>query len=88
MTKADLVDQLATRLHLPKLQTERFVTLFWQSIMDALEAGNHVELRALGAFGCAPVRPGRAAIPKPAPRWQSWRRPSPGSSPAKRSVSW
>lgn len=64
MTKAELVDQLATRLQLPKLQTERVVTLFWQCIMDALEAGDHVELRGFGSFRVRARQPRLGRNPK------------------------
>jgi Bacterial DNA-binding protein len=45
MTKAELVEQVAATLALPKRQAATVVQLFWQSIMDALEAGDHVALR-------------------------------------------
>ena len=42
MTKAELVDQGAATLALPKQQTETVVHLFWQCIMDAVGAGDKV----------------------------------------------
>ena len=50
MTKAELVDKVAATLQLPKHQTETVVTLFWQCIIDALGAGDKVELRGFGSF--------------------------------------
>lgn len=50
MTKAELVDQVAQTLQLTHRQTDQIVTLFWQSIMDVLEAGEHVEIRGFGSF--------------------------------------
>ncbi len=50
MTKAELVDHVAARLQLPKHQTATVVELFFQSIMEALEAGDKVELRGFGSF--------------------------------------
>src|SRR5215468_12595850 len=57
MTKAKLVEQVAATLALPKRQAETVVQLFWQSIMDALEAGDHVELRGFGSFRVRARRP-------------------------------
>jgi integration host factor subunit beta len=50
MTKAELVDQGAATLALPKQQAETVVNLFWQCIMDAVGAGDKVELRGFGSF--------------------------------------
>jgi len=50
MTKVDLVDRVAATLQLPKHQTERVVELFFQCIIDALEAGDKMELRGFGSF--------------------------------------
>jgi len=50
MTKAELVDKVAATIQLPKHQTETVVTLFWQCIIDALGAGDKVELRGFGSF--------------------------------------
>jgi len=50
MTKAELVDQVAATVQLPKHQTEAVITRFLQTIMDALHAGKSVELRGFGRF--------------------------------------
>src|SRR5438270_10020037 len=50
MTKAELVDKVAATIQLPQHQTETVVNLFWQCIMDALHAGDKVELRGFGSF--------------------------------------
>jgi nucleoid DNA-binding protein len=50
MTKAELVDHVAATVQLPKHQTETVVTQFLQAIMDALHAGQSVELRGFGRF--------------------------------------
>jgi integration host factor subunit beta len=50
MTKAELVDYVAERVQLPKYQTEAIVTGVLQGIMDALRAGDNVELRGFGSF--------------------------------------
>jgi integration host factor subunit beta len=50
MTKAELVDKVAATIQLPKHQTETVVNLFLQCIIDALGAGDKVELRGFGSF--------------------------------------
>ena len=50
MTKAELVDQVATTVQLPKHKTESVLTQFLQGIMEALQAGDKVELRGFGRF--------------------------------------
>jgi nucleoid DNA-binding protein len=50
MTKAELVDQVAATVQLPKHQTDAVITRFLQAIMDALHAGESVELRGFGHF--------------------------------------
>ena len=50
MTKAELVDHVAEHVQLPKHQTEAVVTCVLQGIMDALRAGDTVELRGFGSF--------------------------------------
>jgi nucleoid DNA-binding protein len=48
MTKADLVDQVATTVDLSKAQTEAVLTQCLQAMMDALQAGESVALRGFG----------------------------------------
>ena len=50
MTKAELVDQVATTVDLSKSQTEAVLTQCLQAIMDALQAGESVDLRGFGRF--------------------------------------
>jgi nucleoid DNA-binding protein len=50
MTKTELVDHVAAAVQLPKHQTETVITQFLQAIMDALQAGQSVELRGFGRF--------------------------------------
>src|SRR2546426_4575741 len=50
MTKADLVDQIAAMVQLPKNKTDAVITRFLQGIMDALHAGDKVDLRGFGSF--------------------------------------
>jgi nucleoid DNA-binding protein len=39
MTKAELVDQVAAAVQVPKNQTEVVITQFLQALMEALQAG-------------------------------------------------
>ena len=50
MTKAEIVDQVAATVQLTKHQTEAVITQFMQGIMEALQAGDSVELRGFGSF--------------------------------------
>jgi len=50
MNKAELVDRVAATVQLPQYQADAAVTLFFQGIIDALCAGEHVELRGFGSF--------------------------------------
>src|SRR2546421_991500 len=50
MTKAELVDHVAATVDLSKSQTEVVLTQCLQAIMDALQAGESVELRGFGRF--------------------------------------
>src|SRR5262249_55976973 len=50
MTKADLVDQVATAVQLPKHQTEEVITRFLEAIMAALQTEQRVDLRGFGSF--------------------------------------
>jgi nucleoid DNA-binding protein len=50
MTKAELVDQVAATVQLPKNKIDAVITRFLQGIMEALHAGDHVELRGFGRF--------------------------------------
>ena len=61
MTKAELVDQVAATVDRSKSQTEAVLTQCLQAIMDALQAGESVELRGFGRFHLRhrPSRPGR-----------------------------
>ena len=50
MTKAELVDHVAATVQLPKSQTDAVLTQCLQAIMDAVQAGEAVELRGFGRF--------------------------------------
>src|SRR5215510_8988453 len=50
MTKADLVDHVAATVQLPKSQIDAVLTQCLQAVMDAVQAGEAVELRGFGRF--------------------------------------
>jgi len=50
MTKADLVDHVATTVDLPKKQADQVVQIVLDSIISALHEGEKVELRGFGSF--------------------------------------
>ena len=61
MTKAELVDQVAATVQLSKAQTDAVLTQGFQAIMDALRAGETVDVRGFGRFQLRhrPARTGR-----------------------------
>src|SRR5215471_15071726 len=50
MTKTELVNHVAATIPLPQHQIDAVITGFLQGIMDALHAGDSVELRGFGSF--------------------------------------
>ena len=64
MPKAELVAQVALKTELTKKQTAKVVDLFLQCIIEALQAGDKVELRGFGSFRCRVRRPRQGRNPK------------------------
>ena len=50
MTKADLIDSLATEFELSKRQVGEMIDMVLQEIMDALKKGDKVQLITFGSF--------------------------------------
>ncbi len=50
MTKADIVDRVASATGLTKIETEAVVDGFMQTVLDAVVEGERVELRGFGTF--------------------------------------
>ena len=50
MTKAQIVERIATATGLTKLETEAVVDGFMLTVIKAVEQGEHVELRGFGTF--------------------------------------
>jgi DNA-binding protein HU-beta len=50
MTKADIVDVIASSTGLTKVETEAVVNGFMETVIDAMKRGEHIELRGFGSF--------------------------------------
>ena len=50
VTKADLIDRIATGTGLTKIETEAVVNGFMTTVVQALQEGDSVELRGFGSF--------------------------------------
>ncbi|MEE9187524.1 MAG: HU family DNA-binding protein [Bacteroidota bacterium] len=50
MTKADIVDTIASATGLTKVETEAVVDGFISTVIDALKEGKNIEIRGFGSF--------------------------------------
>jgi integration host factor beta subunit len=50
MIKADLINKIAKEMNISKQEAESGVNLFFQTIKEALERGEEIELRGFGSF--------------------------------------
>ena len=50
MTKSDLIELVAEKLHLPKGKAELIVNCIFDSMEDALKRGERIEIRGFGSF--------------------------------------
>ena len=50
MTKSDLIEVVANKLHLPKGKAELIVNCIFDSMVDALKKGEGIEIRGFGSF--------------------------------------
>lgn len=50
MTKADLVEKVATEAEMTKKDAEQLVEIIFESIIDSLNKGEKIELRGFGSF--------------------------------------
>lgn len=64
MTKADLVDRVASGTGLTKLETEAVIDGFLYTIMTALVRGGAVEIRGFGSFRVRERAPRTARNPQ------------------------
>ena len=51
MTKADLIEEVSRVVEIPRREAEVVVETMLQSIVQALRAGDKVEIRGFGSFG-------------------------------------
>jgi integration host factor subunit beta len=75
MTKSELIDAIAARADLTKARAELVVNCVFDTMTDALKAGQGIEIRGFGSFTVRPYKPyaGRNprtgnAVPVPAKR--------------------
>ena len=64
MTKADIVNRVATATGVTKLETEILVDGFFKTITDALANGDHIEIRGFGTFRTKKRQPRTARNPR------------------------
>ena len=64
MTKAELVEKVADRIHLTKKQTEVIVNILLTCVTEALSDGDKVELRGFGSFRIRQRNPREGRNPK------------------------
>lgn len=50
MTKADLVERVASEAEMTKKDAEQLVEIIFESIIDSLNKGEKIELRGFGSF--------------------------------------
>ena len=58
MTKADLIESVASKVDLPRMQAERAVNTVFDDIIEALKEGEKVNISGFGAFSVS-TRKGR-----------------------------
>lgn len=60
MNKTDLIQEVARKMGLPKAQAGKIVNTMLETMMDALNAGEKVQLTGFGVFEpkCRPARQG------------------------------
>lgn len=64
VTKADIVDKIATQTGLTKFETKAVVDGFLLSIIEALAEGKRIELRGFGVFSVKSRKPRMARNPR------------------------
>lgn len=57
MTKSELIDALAERSNLTKARAESVVNCVFDSMTEALEQGEGIEIRGFGSFTVRPYKP-------------------------------
>ncbi len=57
MTKSELIDAVAARGELTKARAELVVNCVFDSMIDAMKAGEGIEIRGFGSISVRPYRP-------------------------------
>lgn len=69
MTKADIVEKVASGTGLTKLETEAIIEGFLNTVIHSLREGNGIEIRGFGSYKVKKKIPGMPEIPAPAKRF-------------------
>lgn len=64
MTKADIVDKIASGTGVTKLETEAIVEGFFSTVIDSLKNGNNIEIRGFGTYKVKKKNARQARNPK------------------------
>jgi DNA-binding protein HU-beta len=64
MTKADIVDKVASGTGLTKLETEAIIEGFFKTVIEALKEGNGIEIRGFGSYRVKKKNARQARNPK------------------------
>ncbi len=64
MTKSVLVELLASRANIPKVESEKIVNSFYESMVEALKRGESIEIRGFGSFRIRNYKPYTGRNPK------------------------
>ena len=83
MTKADLVEEVIRVTELPRKESEAIVETIFESIIQALQTGDKIEIRGFGSFRTRQRRGRSAATPRLARRLMCPPSAFLSSSPAK-----
>ena len=64
MTKADIVEEIASKTGLTRKETAEVVANFIAAVKGALKEGKHIEIRGFGTFRVAVRKPRAARNPR------------------------
>lgn len=64
MTKADIVDKVASGTGLTKLETEAIIEGFFKTVIEALKEGHGIEIRGFGSYKVKKKNARQARNPK------------------------
>ena len=64
MVRSELIETISSKLDLTAQKSEEFITLFFDSIIEALTEEGRVEIRGFGAFTVRKYKPYHGRNPK------------------------